>query len=266
VLASGSILPSGTFWAGAAVAIAVVGIVVAVVLWALGSPRRLLVYNLDSDTAMFSSAARQRAGAAVEVTVGGQVVVDPHVVSFRVESRSRRDVRPDDFTDARPVVFEMTAPVVKLLDSNTGGEAMPVVPVAVDGSRLTVGPGLIKSKQSIKVDLLTDGPVTVTCPRPALVDVIVRQRPSMEDTAPQWLRPMRGLVFVCVVAGFAMLGAGKIFDSNRLENDGASVALLPMLGLFAAGLILVFMSAYRGGWMRGPGPADSEEPAPPPPR
>jgi hypothetical protein len=119
VLTSGSTLTAGIFWAGAAVVVAILAIVVSIILWALGSPRRLLVYNLDSDTALFSGDARKRVGADLEVTVGGRVIADPHVVSFRVESRGRRDIRPDDFTHERALIFDLTAPVLKLLEIDT---------------------------------------------------------------------------------------------------------------------------------------------------
>lgn len=250
-LASGPLLASGTFWAGVGVAVAIVAAVVPVILWSLGSPRRLLVYNMDSDTALLSSGARERAGADVRVTVNYQLVNDPHVVVFRLESRSRRDVRPADFVDGRPVKFDMAVPVIRLLDSYTGGESLPEVKLAVEGSHVVVGPSLIKSRQSINLTLLTDGAPTVTCPRPSLTDVIVRRRPTVDEIEPR-LRPLRLLVAVGFLVGGALAAAGKFVHSQPMTNIGAVVLFAPLFALIGAGIIGLIVTSHRGGWMRGP--------------
>jgi hypothetical protein len=251
VLASSSFLASGIFWAGAGTAVGALAIVVSVVLWVLGSPRRLLVYNLDSETALLRSDARLRTGADLEVTVNGEVVADPYVASFRVESRSRRDIRPEDFAGARPVIFEMAAPILKLLDTDTGGDAMPEVPISIDGSRLTIRPSLIKSKQAIKVTVLTDGPVSVTCPRPALTDVMVRQLPSGNGPPPAWLKSARLVVVGTCAIGFVVLAAGKIMRKPELVSDSGWIIMMPLVTLVAAGIVAVVAERYRVGWMRG---------------
>jgi hypothetical protein len=76
----------------------------------------------------------------------------------RIESRSRADVRPEDFTAGRALMFELAAPILKVLDADTGGEAMPEVPTGADGTRVTIGPALINRRQVITLGLLTDGP------------------------------------------------------------------------------------------------------------
>jgi hypothetical protein len=227
-----------------------------------GSPQRLLVYNLDSETALFRSDVRQRAGTDLEVTVGGQTVADPCVVSFRVESRSRRDIRPDDFVDTQPVIFEMAAPILKILNSDTGGNAMPDVPVAIDATCLTIGPALIKSKQAIKIDLLTDGPVSVTCPRPALVDIVVRQRPNYSGPDPSWYVRLRRAVGVAVIVGIALLLVGHALKITSLLTSGALLAIIPPIVLLAAGVITTLVYAHRGGWMRGPRTVTPDDPSP----
>jgi len=70
VLASGSFHLSGNFWAPLAV---VVAVLVPVIIWRLGTPSRLLLYSLVSDTALLTSHARARtAGAELQIILGGQ--------------------------------------------------------------------------------------------------------------------------------------------------------------------------------------------------
>jgi hypothetical protein len=178
VLASGPFYASGTFWAGAAVAVAVVAIVVAVLLWFLGSPRRLLVYGVVSEAALLTSGARRQVGADLEVTLSGQVLNDPHVILLQVESRSRRDIRGTDFENAMPLMIDLGTPILNLLDLDTGGRGKPDVKVEVKNTEVAIGPGLIKRGQTIRVNLLTDGPVSVTCAHPQLADVIIKERRS----------------------------------------------------------------------------------------
>ncbi|MGP0022302.1 MAG: hypothetical protein ACLPKE_02905 [Streptosporangiaceae bacterium] len=102
------------------------------------------------------------------------------MASIRVKSRSRRDIRTTDFENGDPLRFSLGSPVLRTLDTDTGGEAMPQVPIDTEGSAVLVGPGLIKKGQVISIDLLTDGPVTLTCPSPALADVTVRRQDEAE--------------------------------------------------------------------------------------
>jgi hypothetical protein len=175
MLASSPFYASGTFWAGAAVAVAVVAIVVPVVLWFRIAPRRLLIYSLVSETALLASGPRHQVGPDLKVTLSERILHDPHVISLQVESRSRRDIRRTDFEDAAPLMLDLATPILSLLDLDTGGQGMPEVELEIKSTTVAIGPSLIKSGQVIKVDLLTDGPVSVTCPHPQLADVIVKE-------------------------------------------------------------------------------------------
>jgi hypothetical protein len=186
VLATGPFYASGTFWAGAAVAVAVVALVVPIMLWFLGSPRRLLVYSAVSDTALLTSGAREQVGLGLEVTLSGQVLNDPHVVRLQVVSRSRRDIRGTDFENGMPLKLDLGTPILKLLTVDTGGPEMPGIEVQTESTMVAIGPGLVKKGQTISVSLLTDSPVSLTCSNPQIADVIVRgRRPDVElDLAP----------------------------------------------------------------------------------
>ena len=120
--------------------------------------------------------ARQQVGLGLEVTLNCQVLNDPHVVSLRVESRSRRDIRGADFEDDMPLTLDLGTPILNLLALDTGGRGMPDVKVETKRTTVAIGPGLVKRGQTIILNLLTDGPVSLTCPNPQLADVIVKER------------------------------------------------------------------------------------------
>jgi hypothetical protein len=179
---------SATFWTGAGAAIALLALLVSVVLWFVGSPRRLLVYGLTSDTPLPSSDARSRVGTEpdLQITLSGQALSDPHVASIVVASRSRSDIRSTDFDEGKPLIFDLGAPILKLLDCNTGGQAMPQIRVAVDGNKVGIGPSLIHRRQVISLDLLIDGPAVLNCGSPSLADVTIRDG-TKDNVEPRWV-------------------------------------------------------------------------------
>lgn len=257
MLASSSSDLSGTFWSAAAVVVALAAILVAVLIWRLGPPRCLLLYSLDSDTALLSSHARARAaGAELQIILGGQELSDPHFVSLQIASYGRRDIRVDDFSEARPLVLDLAAPILKVLASDMGGDKMPEVMTTIDGSRVMLGPGLIKRRQLISLDLLTDGPVTLTCPRPPLADVTIRERVD-ETGEPRWLKwgaSIAGLVFVAAVT---LVGIGQAHHIVLLREVGSGVGVgvvvvLPLLAVVGLAILTVRNRRLPGGRRQPP--------------
>jgi hypothetical protein len=179
--------------------------VVPIVLWFLGSPRRLLVYSLVSDTALLTSGAREQVGLGLEVTLSGQVLDDPHVVWLQVYSRSRRDIRVTDFENSVPLILDLGTPILNLLAVDTGGPGMPDIKVETERTMVAIGPGLIKKGQTISVSLLTDSPALLTCPNPQIADVTVRSR-----------RPDVGLDLVPIPAAFGWF-PGVVFAEAAID-------------------------------------------------
>jgi hypothetical protein len=224
---------TANFWAGATVAVALAAIAVSVILWLRGSPQRLLLYSLGSETALLSGTARLQAGPDLEVTLRGEALDDPHVVSVRVESRSRRDIRSADFENGGPLKISLGSPVLRTLNTDTGGEAMPRVPVGTEGSTVLVGPGLIKPGQVISIDLLTDGAVALTCPSPALADVSVRMSRPSEEPEPKWLRRSQ-------LSGLGLLLVSVVIAQSLGPANKAPASLVLIFGaLFLSGLIIL---------------------------
>jgi len=244
VLASSSSSVSDTFWAASGVIVALVAILVSVLIWRLGSPRRLLLYNLVSDAALLSSDARSRAaGAEFQIILGGRELDDPHFVSLRIVSRSRLDIRVEDFSESRPLVFELAAPILKVLHSDTGGDVMPEVITGTDGSTVTVGPSLINRRQVISLNLLTEGPVTLTCPRPALADVRIREGIAGPETTS--LRLILIGVMTVTAAGLILGVIGLIVHNSALSASGSEAFFPDLLFLFVYLLLARFFRNRR---------------------
>jgi hypothetical protein len=95
-LASGPFYFSAIFWAGAGVAIAFFTLLVIILQVYLGSTRRVFIYSLLSDTALLSKGTIEKTGGDLKVTLGGNPVENPHVVSLKVELKGRKDISVGD--------------------------------------------------------------------------------------------------------------------------------------------------------------------------
>jgi hypothetical protein len=196
---------SATFWTGAAAIVALLTLLMSGILWYLGSPRRLLIYGLTSETALLSGNARTRAGVGKElqVTLAGQILTDPHVVSVAIANRSRRDIRNADFEEGRPLRLNVGTPIVKFLDSYTGGPAMPEIKLDTENTMITIVPCLINRRQVITLDLLTDGPVSLSCENPPLADVTIRDG-SKDDVEPLWMARVFPIIWLLILGGVVL--------------------------------------------------------------
>jgi hypothetical protein len=228
---------SAVFWTEACVAAAIVAIIITVLLWYIGTPRRLLIYSLFSDTALLASRVRELTGSDLTVSLHTEILSDPHVVSVRVESRSRRDIRGTDFESDKPLVIDVGTPILKILDCETGGTAMPAVCVGTSGSALNIGPALIKRHQVIAVNLLTDAKPQLTCPNPPLADVTIKQR-RIEDFHPAIWKIMATPLLLAQLICIGLIGLIALIEGLFLHYS-------PRPGPnFLAGIVSSFITIF----------------------
>jgi hypothetical protein len=154
---------------------AVAAIVVTVILWHRGSPRRLLVYSMPVVTSVLTRRARFLMRAGLEVTYRGRALVDPHVALLRVESSSRQDISSKDFDQRRQLVFDLGTNIAAVVNDRLANNI--VLPLSIEGSRVKIGPTLIRSGQVISIDVLTEGTPRLTCYSP-LIDVRIKDKDS----------------------------------------------------------------------------------------
>jgi hypothetical protein len=204
VLASGIWYTSSTFWTVSGVAVAIIAVAVSVALWRLGPSRRLLTYSVLATVPLLNKEAPDLPESDVRVIVRRHTLRRPYVTSVHIESRSRRDIRSVDFDQNRPLTFDVGVPVFELLSREDLHKNSPHINLGIEGSKVTIEPTLIRRRQVIRLDLLTDGRPSVTC-NSSLVDVTVRQqRPDyVEPTT--WLRWLGRAWLIFFVPGIALI-------------------------------------------------------------
>jgi hypothetical protein len=187
VLASESTYVSGTFWASIGLAaLALATIVVTVYLWRRGGPPRLIVYGAPIVTSLLSSHAPQNDQIFVSFRRpegSPRELRNPYLVKLRIESRSRKDIRREDFDDGEPLVFRLNTNFA----SQIGEPAARAQGVKIDVRKgeISIGPGLIKKGLILAAEFVTDGRPHVSWVG-QLADVQVRETADDSDWS-AWL-------------------------------------------------------------------------------
>lgn len=202
MLASEPFYASGTFWAGAGVVVALVAIVITVVLWRLGPPRRVLAYSVLGSTPLLSGDLWPGIHRAwFQVLMDGKPLADPYVTLLRVENHSRRDIRSSDFDQGKPLVFNLGAKFEYATDAGSTIDYKQTLK-ATD-TAITVGPALIRGRQSLHMSIITEGRPSITCLNPPLVGVTVKEQGAGGASAliiqPTWTMMVLGLVVLLSV-------------------------------------------------------------------
>ena len=234
MLASDSAYVSGTFWVSIALAvIAVAAIVVSVVIWRRGNPKRLIVWDMPIATSLLSGQATPSLARRLMVMFDGEPVLDPFLVELLVESRSRRDisVRNDFESPPEPLVFTIDAPFCQLLKVVDRGqlEAMKIWPNGVE-----IGPCTIRKGVVIRAQFVTTGRPEITHNKP-LLDIDIRGHSDY--------KPPHFPVSVWLLAAMISALAGATF----LHWIGPKVVTVAALTLIAIGPVpaVAFLK-----WMR----------------
>ena len=127
--AAGQWYTSGTFWAAAAVFVALlVGIPTFWVTWV---PRQRLFYGARPPTPLLT------AGAAIddlEIRQRGRQLAAPHLVDVTLTARGRRDIPSSAFDQGRPLVFDVGASIVEVLQIRSDPSSALTPPVTCTGS------------------------------------------------------------------------------------------------------------------------------------
>lgn len=166
-------------------ALALVGVVYAVVGYYRDHPKRQLEYKVRGRRLVQSTPR-----ATLEVKVNGIEVRDPHLVEFRLVSNSRADIPSAAFDAGRSLTIRVepgSAVVVgDIADKGimtTGGDGN-----GREWEQFDIGPQLIRSGSTLSLDFISSGPPTISVSSP-LIDVPVvnvSSKPSRSDVAISW--------------------------------------------------------------------------------
>lgn len=251
-----------------------VGAATVYVTWAAANPRRVLVYSMPSAASLLTESTPHLADGDLQVSYQGHELRNPYVVSVRVESRSRKDIRSIDFDQGKPLVLDINIPIVAYL-----GESTPIEfdskSIRTNGSRIELGPMLIRRRQAIQMEVLADGiKPELSCESP-LADVSARPQVADDRKVRRYMVSLV-VVFLIAVAGASAIpwwskyvigsgGPGKppvvgmsggctpfqVFTQNRWFPLGTAIRVQPSVLSTQVGTYAGNMSISVNGWALG---------------
>ncbi|EFG04691.1 hypothetical protein [Streptomyces clavuligerus] len=183
--------PSVVVSIAALLATVAVGVVAAVVARRASFAKRRLTHDLAPPARLLPPGSGDR----LVVTCDGSALRDPHIAEVHLANTGRRDIASGLFDGARPIRFELNAPVVEILDTHWEGATHARPTVTADGSALLLQPTLLPRGLEMTVRALVDGRPSLTI-HAELLDVDVRRRPR----AATWEKSTRRAVLASAVA------------------------------------------------------------------
>lgn len=202
VTVAGPFYASGTFWAAAAVFVALgVGIGA---IWATlraNHPMRRLHYWMG-DTRLLQP--HESLNGSLEIRRNGTVLRDPRLVRVHLTNPSSRDIGSGAFDQSAPIRADIGVPILELLDVESQPTTSAAPEATVAGTELRVGPGRIGHGESVTYLLLADGEPTYSCQH-SLIDVTVQNKPPLVAASPQAV-----MVVLVALALIAVLIAGGV--------------------------------------------------------
>jgi hypothetical protein len=160
---------NGTFLGVVGVAVGVASVILAIVLWWLGTPRGVLEFSMPTVKSIVSR-SRSLQPDDLQVSVRGKVVQNPCVATLRIANKGRRDIRRSDFDQDKPLRLCMGVPVIQILSSPSHDEES----FSFEGLEVILVPTLIRRGRKFSINVLTEGyPQEPVCTH-ELIDIRVR--------------------------------------------------------------------------------------------
>jgi hypothetical protein len=226
-LAATPLYESGTFWTAAGVVVAALVFLGGVLLWRFPPPH-VIVYGLPTATSLLSTHAPGMEHADIQVTSHGQPVTKPYAVSMRIECRSPFDIKSSDFDRDKPMVFDLNAKIVSPLVINGSDELKDAV--RLEGSQIRIEPTIIRRKQYLHVNVLTDGAPKLT----------TRNEPFQVRLREKTIHRLRWLTVLAVVVTLVgVVGSVLPVHGRAATVDANVVGILLLAGLLG----LLFLGA-----------------------
>lgn len=239
---AGSWYTSDTFWAAAGfVGVVVFGALTVVVTYLVGSTHRELTYLVVSNAPLLG---RITHASRLRVIYGNYHVPNPRIVTIRLTARGRKDICSSDFSQDKPLTFDLGRPVINVFVSDDTAQEV----TTAHANTVEFGPTLIRKGQNFWFTILVDGIVrNVTCYNP-LVDIEVKGRNESDE---------RRIRFVMTAAFSSTFLAGIVpsialvllLKSNQKVSAALTVTIFILLIIVeaATGYILGRITGYVAG-------------------
>ena len=184
----------------------VVGLVIgAASVWAtvrVGSLRRRLYYGMRAAAPLLTAPHGMR--NKLELRYDGTALTDPRVITVELSSRSRKDIANDAYNGGQPLLVDVGAPIMEVLQITSVPKTYPQPSVVAHETALAIGPSLIGRRHDITITVLTDGGTPSLSCRSPLIDV--RIDPRLVERAAADRRQLMALGAIAVVAAGAIGG------------------------------------------------------------
>jgi DNA-binding beta-propeller fold protein YncE len=181
---------------------------------------RLLVYSAIA-TPFLADQIASLENSDLQVLYRNRTVTTPYLVSFSLLSKSREDIRREDFDGGRPLAFDLGTPITGLLDASVPDTKDRAADwYKIDGNSILIGPVLIRPGQSIRLKLLTQDSPDIDChSNIAGADVMKEEAASGK----RWSRSdKRWRAAAAIVALLAASNIATVFLSQRAVSSVAA--------------------------------------------
>jgi uncharacterized membrane protein len=171
VLASGAWYASGTVFAAAGVLVALVALTVSAALTLYSLPHGRLVYGLLSAESLLPAATL---ASDLQISYKDQILDDPQLLVVQLANEGGRDIPTSSFDDGRPLIFDLNVEIVAVL-RNALGRNSAAIKIEYEGSRLKIGPNLIRRGDVIQLAILASGHRAYLTVQSPLIEVSVQE-------------------------------------------------------------------------------------------
>ncbi|XVU20975.1 hypothetical protein ACQPZJ_27310 [Actinoplanes sp. CA-054009] len=204
--------------------LALLGIVVALTAafyaaQAVRPPRRRLTIRTLPPAPLLTKGAEEL--GALIVSHSDKPVLEPHTVTVEIRNTGRFALGSDRYDQGRPIRLHLGVPIVELLNVSSTPPRKTAIAHCVTEDDLLVGPDLIRQRERVVLQVLTDGlPKLEQVVEDHLVDTTVDYRSPEKEEADSSRRLRYALIpLVTTVALFAGYFAADLFR-GAVQRDG----------------------------------------------
>ena len=147
--------PWATLWGAVSGLCAFITGALTIILWRLSNRRRVLLYSTPVVTSLLSAHVTHMPEGDIHVMFKGQPLTDPHLVTLRVESRSRKDIANGDFNADKPLVIRLGTSFAAPVSEPT---EVLVDKLNIENSDISIGPCFIQRGLVVLLQFITEGP------------------------------------------------------------------------------------------------------------
>jgi hypothetical protein len=135
---------------------------------------RELLYSTSPPTSLLGTALRP-AHPSLQVLYDGQPLDDPRVIWVRLRAKGRSDIRSEEFDQDRPLALAFHAKIIAVLSVDSGSSSGSALKRQVDGTKLKIGPDLMRMGMTLAIAVLVDGPPAGLTYESTLANVALRR-------------------------------------------------------------------------------------------